>query len=182
MSIKCTGILIEEHKTILRTLDVLNAMAHGVAAGQPLVREDIEDVLDILRSYADDLHQGKEEDVLFPVVTKACDKAKVASFQHMAFEHNQERALIESMADALSSSQGENFVRHAKHYVAIVRNHIYKEDNIVFEMVDDILSPEEDDRIVAAYDTYEHAIDDKDLDKLMQRLRSLEWKYLGKAA
>ncbi len=182
MSIKCTGILIEEHKTVLRTLDVLNAMAHGVAVGQPLVRADVEDVLDILRSYADDLHQGKEEDVLFPVVTKACDKAKIASFQHMAFEHSQERALIQSMEDAFGSSQGENFVRHAKHYVALVRNHIYKEDNILFEMVADILSEEEDDRILRGFDTYHCAIEDQDLDRLMNRLRSLEWKYLGKAA
>ena len=49
-------------------------------------------------------------------------------------------------------------------------------------MVDEILSPEEDDRIVSGYDTYHHAIDDQDLDRLMSRLRSLEWKYLGKAA
>jgi len=178
---KCTGILIHEHKIILRALNVLDAMAKKAQSGELPAKEDVSALLEFLNSFADGLHQGKEESVLFPVFMGACDKSEIDAVRHMVFEHNQERSLVEGMQEALMTKTGLNFAHYARRLVEILRNHIYKEDHILFEMVDKTLTKEEDARVVAGFDSYDRGLGVAYND-LLRRLRELEWKYLGKAA
>ena len=63
---KCTDLLIQEHKIILRALDVLDHMATRVENSQLVAFEDVETLLRFLRGFADDHHQAQEESALFP--------------------------------------------------------------------------------------------------------------------
>src|SRR2546422_5690958 len=63
---KCTDLLIQEHKIILRAMDVLDHMATRVENSQPVAPEDVETLLRFLRGFADDHHQAQEESALFP--------------------------------------------------------------------------------------------------------------------
>jgi len=177
---KCTRILMEEHKTILRALNVLNAMAAQAESGEVPARGDVHTLLEFLRTFGDDLHQGKEEAVLFPIFTSACTKSEFESVSHLIFEHNQERSLIEGMEDALLTNSRADFIYFAKRLVETLENHIYKEDHILFELIDRTLSPREDERAVAGFQEMDRAVSLGEDDALFTRLRGLEWKYLGK--
>ena len=63
---KCTDLLIQDHKVILRSLDVLQAMASCAEKEKPPAEEDVVTLLHFLRAFADDHHQMKEESALFP--------------------------------------------------------------------------------------------------------------------
>jgi len=99
-----TEILIAEHKIILRTAFVLKAMVKPTTDQRLPSREDIDGIIEILRVFADDFHQGKEESALFPVFTAKCDAAEIAAVKHMVFEHEQDRSLIEGIQDAVKRS------------------------------------------------------------------------------
>ena len=179
---KCTALLMREHKTILRILEVVNAMAKRASTSGEMDSEDINGVLEILRVFADDLHQGKEEGALFPVFTASCDSVEIDAVRHMLFEHEQDRSLIEGMEDALRTSNAADFSHYAARLTQILGTHIQKEDNLLFPMVDRTLSNAQDEKVVVGFEAFDHDFAERGLDRLLHRLRMLEWKYLRRAA
>ena len=96
---KCTDLLIQDHKAILRALDVLGQMAKRVEEHQALEHDDVEVILRFLRSFADEYHQGKEESALFPELRRT-QSAQEPAVRQMLFEHDQERSLVEASRSA----------------------------------------------------------------------------------
>jgi len=63
---------------------------------------------------------------------------------------------------------------------SILRNHIYKEDHILFETADQIFSAEDDSPAYDRLNRFETSADKQELEKRLEGLRQLEWKYLRK--
>jgi hemerythrin-like domain-containing protein len=177
---KATRLLMDEHKHILRALNVLEEMAACVSKRVAVDAHDLGDVLDFLRTYADVYHQGKEEAVLFPAMLKACGPPRAATLRHMIFEHDQERALMAGVADALRTKKGGGFVGCAERLIHLLRTHIYKEDHILFELADGALSATDDASVARALEAYDERWRDAALNNMLARLHDLEWKYLGR--
>ena len=106
---KCTDLLTQEHKTILRALDILDHMAARIKGDQPLAVEDVETILHFLRAFADNQHQAKEESALFPELLRT-SAANGPPLRQMIFEHDQERSLVEGLEDSLRTKRGMEFV------------------------------------------------------------------------
>ncbi len=68
------------------------------------------------------------------------------------------------------------FVPFPSRLAALIRNHMYKEDNILFDIVGRSLSPEQDEKVVAEFNKFQIN------PALLADLRHLEWKYLRKVA
>jgi hemerythrin-like domain-containing protein len=179
MSHKCIDVLTAEHKTMLRIADVLNSMSKKTAEQSEYNPQDVEALFHILCWFGDELHQAKEEGALFPVFTKRCNASEFAAVRHMLFEHEQDRSLMSGIADAIARSNAPQFAEYAERLAMILRNHIFKEDNILFEMISAKLSSEDDERIVAEFEGFDRDFHTRH-EKLMETLRALEWKYLRK--
>jgi hemerythrin-like domain-containing protein len=151
---KCTDILTEEHKIILRALDVLEQMAARTEKDQPVAPEDVQTLLHFLRVFADDHHQVKEESALFPELMRT-SLANDVRLRQMTFEHDQERSLVEGLEDALRTKKGSDFVHFANWLALLIRTHIHKEDNILFELAQRLLLPEQDERITAELNKFQ---------------------------
>jgi len=166
---------------MLRIADVLESMSKEAAGKSEYNTPDVQAMFQLLRSFGDELHQAKEEGALFPVFTAHADASEYASVRHMIFEHEQDRSLMSGMADAIARSNAPQFAEYAERLAGILRNHIFKEDNILFETIRTHLSEEEDKRILEEFELF-----DRDFHahhpKLMDVLRTLEWKYLRKIA
>src|SRR6516164_4550030 len=102
---KCTELLIQDHKTILRALDILDQMADRVENHKVVEHDDVETILRFLRTFADEYHQGKEESALFPELRRTLTGYDPA-LRQMLFEHDQERSLVEAIEDALFTKKG----------------------------------------------------------------------------
>jgi hemerythrin-like domain-containing protein len=176
---RSTKFLIQEHKIILRALDVLDAMSAGAEAKQKLDEADVDELLDFLRWFGDGHHQAKEETILFPAL-KTAAAAQARSVEHLTLEHNQERALIEELEKDARLGKLSNFVSCAGRLSSVLRNHIYKEDEILFEAADSILNTAEDDGVFQQLDHFDTDSDKRSLEEKLRNLRSLEWKYLRK--
>jgi hemerythrin-like domain-containing protein len=56
--------------------------------------------------------------------------------------------------------------------------HIFKEDNILFEIVNSGLSDTDDRRVLAGFEIFDKAFESPRHDRLLHRLQMLERKYL----
>jgi hemerythrin-like domain-containing protein len=176
---KATQFLMQEHKLILRSLDVLDAIGSSVEKTGTLEESDIEKVLDFLRWFADAHHQAKEETILFPALRNAA-ASQQRSVQHLTLEHDQERNLIEEMEKDLRLAHLPEFVTKANRLSSTLRNHIYKEDQILFEAADELLAPNEDEAVFERLSGFDTVLDKQALGDKLNDLRALEWKYLRK--
>jgi hemerythrin-like domain-containing protein len=174
---KSTDLLIQEHKLILRALDVLDAMASLIADNRSVEQPDVSKILDFLRWFGDAHHQAKEETILFPALKEAAS-AQERPIEHMHHEHEQERSFVERLESDLRLAKFSNAVAIANQMSSTLRNHIYKEDRILFETVDAALSPEEDAAVFERLTAFETDADKETLQAKLHDLHALEWKYL----
>ena len=172
---KCIELFVQEHKTILRALDVLHHMAVRIEHDQPVEAEDVETLLRFLRAFADDHHQAKEESALFPELMKT-SAANERPLHHLIFEHDQERSLVEGLEDSLRTKKGMDFVLFANRLIDLIRTHIKKEDTILFEIAERVLTTEQDERVTAQIKNFELN------PSFMADLHRLEWTYLRRVA
>jgi hemerythrin-like domain-containing protein len=176
---KCTDLLTQDHKFILRSLDVLDVIVDKVEKSEQVDTTDIESLLHFLRVFGDDHHQTKEESALFPMLMLT-EKGQHGPVNHMQFEHDQERSLVGGIAEALKTKKGSDFVHFANQLCALLRNHIYKEEHILFEIVDASLSPEQDEQVAGEFQKSDLAA--RNRQELLDSLRRLESNYMGKTA
>ena len=181
MTCKCIDALVAEHKTMLRIVNVLHSMSARARDHSEYDSQDVEALIRLIRDFGDGFHQRKEEDALFPVFTTVCDTTEYAAVRHMLFEHQQDRALMSGLAEAVARSNAVQFAEYGSRLATVLQNHIFKEDNILFETINSRLSAEDDARVIAEFDYFdrEFAVQKAEL---LNQLRRLEWRYLHKIA
>lgn len=172
---KCTDLLVQEHKIILRALEVLDYMASRIEQDQPTAAQDVETLLSFLRAFADAQHQTKEESALFPELMRSA-AGNDGAVRQMIFEHDRERSLVNGLEDALRTKKGMDFVAFAARLTGLIRAHIKEEDNVLFELAERSFSQAQDDRITIELNNFQ--IDPV----LLADLRRLEWTYLRRVA
>jgi hemerythrin-like domain-containing protein len=159
---KATTILMDEHRVIERVLTALDTVAQRVERGHTIRPGFFADAADFIRGFADGCHHMKEEGVLFKVMEARGVPVNGGPIGVMLHEHELGRAYTRGMreaaqrrADGDESARAE-VVANAQGYVALLRQHIYKEDNILFRMADQVIPPAEQAEVTAAFDHIEH--------------------------
>jgi len=157
MSATPTGILRDQHRNILKVADVLEHVLESAGEGGPDF-EAVEDCVTFIRLYADALHHGKEEDLLFPELVARGMPKDAGPIAVMLHEHAEGRRFARTMAaELLAARQGDadaraKLERAGRGYVALIRGHILKEDNILFNMADQLIDAPACSSLCAAYD------------------------------
>jgi hemerythrin-like domain-containing protein len=139
-----TSRLREEHVLILQVADSMQALLGEAEAGE-WDFDAFADCVTFIRQFADACHHGKEEDLLFPELEAAGMSRDHGPIAVMLYEHQQGRAYAGYMADSLEDArQGDEEARArlknaARGYIDLIRGHILKEDNILFNMADQVV-------------------------------------------
>lgn len=159
---KPTEILSGEHRIIEQVLGCLEQMAYDATARGRLDKTSAEEALDFLRNFADRCHHGKEETHLFPAMEAAGFPRDGGPTGVMLDEHEQGRAHIRAMAEAIEGAAAgksdalQQFTTHAQGYIGLLREHIEKEDHCLFAMADRTFSEEDQQRLLTAFEHVEH--------------------------
>jgi hemerythrin-like domain-containing protein len=132
-------VLMGEHRTIER---VLNAVENRLADSShgPFPYEFLTEALDFFRNFADGCHHAKEEELLFPLLEVRGIPREYGPIGCMLKEHVQGRNYVATVRVHLDSARDGSpeaaaAVRTAAlSYIEMLRQHIYKEDNILFQM------------------------------------------------
>ena len=181
-----TRILRDQHRNILKVADVLEEVLSREPELGALDFDAIADCASFIRLYADALHHGKEEDLLFPEMAKAGIPKEGGPLGVMLREHVEGRNFVKAMGEAAAALKkgdreaGARFARNARGYGALLTQHIFKEDNILYPMADGRLSDKQQDRLAACFAEVEDKVIGHGRHEAYHRLlKELEAVYLG---
>lgn len=130
-----TNVLRGEHRVILRALGVLETAAARLAGGLPLPEGWWGETIAWLRAFADQNHHAKEEMSLFPALVKAGVPSDGGPIGVMLEEHQRGRALVRAMEAGAPAARAAK----AREYVTLLREHIDKENSVLFPLADAVL-------------------------------------------
>ena len=141
-----TAVLRAEHVMILRALDALETLASREAGDEAPPPGAWTALVEWLRTFADLRHHAKEERLLFPALEAAGVPGPGGPIEVMLEEHERGRALLRAMREAPAAGRGAR----AREYARLLRAHIAKENEILFELADAVLDPAIADDLVRA--------------------------------
>jgi len=131
-------VLVDEHVTIKRWLALIPSVVEHIDLATDEGVQVIVDGIDLIRSYADRLHHGKEEGILF---TYFDDSEKI--FQVIYEDHRIARNHVKEMLAAIEKKDVPALSEHLTAYGLLLAEHIKKEDEILFPWLDRKLTAEQ---------------------------------------
>src|SRR3989344_8119980 len=136
-------ILSDEHQNILKIIEILECKC-DLLGQEEINKEFFEKVIRFIRNYADKFHHAKEEDILFKEFNKCAEEGCVHCnpVEQMLSEHDEGRKNVKLMESGLNEKSKNKLIEGAKGYIQLIREHIFKEDNILYPMADEALSNE----------------------------------------
>ncbi|MBM3144637.1 MAG: hemerythrin [Chloroflexi bacterium] len=175
---KATEILMEEHRVIERVLNSIELAAQRLSSGRTIPVEFFLIAADFIKGFADGCHHKKEEGVLFVALVAHGMSREAGPVAVMLAEHEEGRRLTRAMREGAERMQTgdqtaiSQVTQNALGYVRLLRQHIQKENQILFPMADQMIPVEEHQQIAMAFDHVEHE----------ETGAGIHEKYLGLAA
>jgi hemerythrin-like domain-containing protein len=183
---KPTQELKAEHQAILLMIRILEKIGERLEADEKVDVAHAERAVDFIKVFADKCHHGKEEDLLFPAMEKAGIPRTGGPLGVMLREHVEGRGHVKAMSEAMpglrigDKAAARRFAEHARGYAALLSQHIFKEDNILYPMADARLSSSQQDELAACFaDVEENVIGPGKHEDFQRLLKELESVYLS---
>ncbi len=155
---KATDALKEDHRVIERVLAVVERLTERP---QEASLETWRKTLGFIRDFADQCHHLKEEKLFFPLLEERGIPRAGGPLGMMLLEHEEGRRYVQLMAAALALAEEDpeaarySLVENARAYLRLLREHILKEDQILFNMADEVLTEEEQKKLVLEFEEHE---------------------------
>jgi hemerythrin-like domain-containing protein len=176
--------LREEHGQIMKILLVLQRLLMRLVNLEAEEAKDLEALIEFLEIYVDRCHHEKEEQILFPALSRTRSAEIDTLIRSLIEDHRQARMNMEQMesdAETLRSRTGadrEAFRERAERYVELVRAHIRKENSALLPLIEESLS--EPDRLQMAerfHELEKATLGSSRLETLLAVVRELSRKY-----
>lgn len=141
-----TEILKQEHEVILLVLEGAEKEAQKIRKTGRADTKKLDKILDFFQNFTDRCHHGKEEKHLFAKLIEYGISQEDGPIAVMLTEHEMGREIMRLLIQALDKtregdrSATDALSEHLDAYVSLLRSHIEKENNILFQIADQILS------------------------------------------
>jgi hemerythrin-like domain-containing protein len=161
VSTDITRALVEEHRLILRMIALLEKKAPLTVAGSYDNWQFYLDGVDFIRNYADRFPHAKEEVVLFEALVKNGMPREHSPVAAMLMEHDHGRAYVKAMETAAQEAlagkedRAQIVADNALAYAALLREHIAKEDDILYPLAERVIPEAMRQEVVKGYEEAE---------------------------
>jgi len=156
-----TEVLKEEHKIVLLVLKAAEREAKLIQDKGKVEGEKVNRMLDFFRNFTDKCHHAKEEKYLIPRMGERGISSESKPVASILKEHMKGREKVKGIAEALpkakrGDSSAINSVKdNLFTYVQLLRDHIEREDDILFPMADRIFTSEDQEALSEAFERVE---------------------------
>ncbi|MFT3751332.1 MAG: hemerythrin domain-containing protein [Paludibacter sp.] len=176
-----TENLISEHKDIIELLGIMNKIANNIESNKVFYTSDVEDIIKFLNFFIDKSHHSKE-DIFYQElsVTETTDENVLISV--MLYEHVLARKYLNDIKSCIENCKvGNNFSHELLsesliNYVKLIKNHINKEENIIFPIAERVFPPEKQKKMLVKFEEIEARIEGQGFQehyhKLLKRLKN----------
>ncbi|MDP2983338.1 MAG: hemerythrin domain-containing protein [Candidatus Latescibacter sp.] len=127
--------LVDEHIVIKRFLALLPAIIDNLDITSTEGKKLILDCVNFIRSYADRYHHAKEEEILFIFFDENLDIIAT-----MREDHKQARNHVQEIIAGVENGDRKSVQDHLEAYGELLREHIKREDEILYPWMDRNLS------------------------------------------
>ncbi|MEM4312369.1 MAG: hemerythrin domain-containing protein [Nitrososphaerales archaeon] len=169
--------LVKDHEVILKVLDSLELKLSELRrTGSISLIDYLDEMLDFSRVFIDRCHHGKEEKCLFPCIEKRGIPKEGGPIGVMLMEHEMGRNLVKKIREKLDLYKKrevklDEVIEPCYEYLGLLRQHIYKENNILFPMADEVVTKEDIDDTSKCYEKREEEVGEHErLEKLAHKL------------
>jgi hemerythrin-like domain-containing protein len=158
---RATEVLSEEHRLVEAMLRVLEKAANALDRGRQVPPELLEKSLDFVRVFVDKCHHGKEEELLFPSLEQRGILREGGPIGIMLREHETGRSFVQATAEAFAAwskgdaAKGPEIAGNLRGYIEVLRQHICKEDDVLFPIGNRVLDEAENARLVEGFEEIE---------------------------
>ena len=138
------------------------------------------------KNYADHLHHGKEEKILFKVMLEKLGPVADKLIRNgMLVEHDLGRLHMNELLEAIDRYEKDpstlnklDIITNASGYATLLNRHIGKEDEVVYTFAQRALSDEDKERVNAETKEFDEAPENKaDVEKYLEWLKNFKEKY-----
>ena len=148
-SMKALDLLRDDHQLIERALAALAMATVQLERGEAVRPGLFLGVVEFLEGFVHRLHYRREEGVLFPAMERAGAARGAGPLGAAIREHEVSRITTRAMRAQADRWKGgddaarEDVANEARRYVSLLKQHIAREDQLIFPMAEDMI-PEED--------------------------------------
>jgi len=175
-----TKNLEDDRVHILKLIDVMEYVS---LTDNPDVNH-LEQIVEIIRNFADGLHHAKEENLFFPLLSERGFSSTQGPVAVMLHEHVLGRNFVKGIAEHIplfksgdKAALNEIF-RNMNGYAELLRNHISKENNILFRMADNALSESDNNNLLIKFaEAEKNHIQTADAKKYSEQIKELASFY-----
>jgi hemerythrin-like domain-containing protein len=150
--------LKEEHEGIALMLTILEKVCAKMEAKERVDQGHLERIVEFFEIFVDQCHHGKEEELLFPAIIPM--EGKLIGI--LLGEHSQGRSYVRAMGQGLirmkkfDGSAPAEYAANAQKYIALMTQHIQKENNVLFSRLDRLLAKKNQKELVEGFEDLEH--------------------------
>jgi hemerythrin-like domain-containing protein len=184
-----TKELKTEHEAIKWMLRIMERVCARLESGQPVDAGQLERIVEFIQVFADRCHHAKEEDWLFVAMEKAGIPRQSGPIGVMLAEHAMGRNYVKAMSQAIAAYKAgdrpaaSKIAENARGYIALLAQHIDKEDNILYPMADRALTETTQQELSEAFKEVERErIGAGRHEAFHELLRELDRVYLSASA
>jgi hemerythrin-like domain-containing protein len=157
--------LMHEHRVIEQVLASLETfVVDNVRKEASGDRDTVRKYAEFFKNFADKCHHGKEEDRLFTKMNEFGFPRDFGPIAVMLSDHAEGREHVAALASIgagngpLGASERDELCEHAMAYIAMLRAHIQKEDNILYPMALRAIPPAEMDALGNSFEAFEREV------------------------
>jgi len=180
-SIMPAGPLMKEHRLIERMIAVLKKEIENLESGDELDIPFIKEAIDFIKTYADDCHHGKEENILFlELGKKGLSREHSQIMSQLMLEHNYGRKTLKELVEAKNSYEAGDkeskvdALKCIKALVAFYPGHIEKEDKHFFLPCMEYFSREEKDEMLEKFREFDKELIHRKYGEIVARMEKLK--------
>jgi hemerythrin-like domain-containing protein len=160
-----TEHLMKEHQLILRYVDLMERYAElSSKKGQhtPLFEKALF-FIEFIHEFADKFHHAKEENILFRYLEEPGVLTHCNPIPQMLNEHGKAREIVMNMENALLIKDKDKLEVNIAQYARLLKEHIYKEDNILYPMGERGLSDAAKSSLLKEYAETDNRLDSQSI-------------------
>ncbi len=140
-------MLYDEHEVIAKAIDT--AMKAGTLIGKDNLTyaSTVRQLITFFRNYADKYHHFKEEEILFPEMSKKNELLAGGVIQEMLENHEDFRERLADIESCVSDGNFEAAQQKMEQYTEALLDHIAVENDEVFQAAESLFTEEELEKI-----------------------------------
>ena len=180
---KATEALKHEHEAVKLMMRIMEAISARIRSGLKVQRQDLDNMTDFLRVLVDRCHHAKEEEILFPILEEAGIPKTGGPIGVMLAEHEQGREYTRNISrnlinfEAADNSRAMELSNNMKAYIELLDEHILKENDVLFQMADKVLTEEVQEKLYDRFEELEEEViglgKHEELHKMLEKMSAI---------